>query len=73
MKCFEQKEVKEFSFKDNNNRKIWVTVDWSLWDKVATAQQLNIDIIAEDSDKNIDEVFSTEINLEKNLGFVKVK
>lgn len=74
MDCFNQskKELKEFSFKDDKGRKIFVSIDWSIHTK--GEQFLNIDIY--DNAKlgmDLEPIYATEINLNKNHGYVKTK
>tara|TARA_R110002051_G_scaffold281184_1_gene342815 strand:+ start:339 stop:569 length:231 start_codon:yes stop_codon:yes gene_type:complete len=73
MKCFEQKETKEFSFKDDKGRTIFVSIDWSIHTK--GTQLLNIDIYDKaELDKaeyeEFDSIYSTEIDLNENYGHV---
>ena len=73
MKCFEQKESKEFSFKDDKGRTIFISIDWSIHTK--GTQFLNIDIYDKaELDKaeyeEFDPIYSTEIDLNENYGYV---
>ena len=73
MKCFEQKEeFKTISFKDDKGRRIEVKIDWSIHSK--GTQFLNIDVLDEAKIGDDDEeIYSTEINLNENYGFVSNK
>ena len=66
MKCFEQKEFKTISFKDDNGKRIEVRLDWSIHSK--DTQFLNIDVVTYDGP-----IYETEIDLDKNYGFVSNK
>ena len=69
MKCFEQKESKEFSFKDDKGRTIFISIDWSIHTK--GTQFLNIDIYDKaELGKDLDPIYSTEIDLNDNYGYV---
>ena len=73
MKCFEQKETKEFSFKDDKGRTIFVSIDWSIHTK--GTQLLNIDIhdkaeLDKAEYEEFDPIYSTEIDLNENYGYV---